>query len=256
MAQELFDLAIARADLRDGMLLINERKLPLDFAANDLAAKMTYDSIAKRYDGSVQVGKMDLKYADYRDLPATADLQFSLWANNFQVKALKLTSQQSTLAGQRQANDFQKPQIEGYVQRSFDLAQLGAVIRDPQLRGGTLQLSGSASYSEAAGPASTGRIALRDLDYVDNGLVLRKANVNSNFLLANDRLQLTTHCDAHAGRRSHGRRRHPNVLEPRGDEAGAGGESCPKGKAGRVPRRRGQPRSRKARRGFASAGFR
>ncbi len=165
--QELFDLAIARADLRDGMLLLNERKLPLDFAANDLAAKMTYDSIAKRYDGSVQVGKMDLKYADYRDVPATADLQFSLWANNFQVKALKLISEQSTLEVSGKLNDFQKPQIEGNYSASFNLAQVGAVIRDPQLRGGSLGVSGSASYSEASGPATTGTLSLRDLDYVD-----------------------------------------------------------------------------------------
>ena len=189
--QELFDLAIARADLRDGMLLLNERKLPLDFAANDLAAKMTYDSIAKRYDGSVQVGKMDLKYAEYRDVPATADLQFSLWANNFQVKALKLVSEQSTLEVSGKLNDFQKPQIEGNYSASFNLAQVGAVIRDPQLHGGSLGVSGSASYSEASGPATTGALSLRDLDYVDSGILLRKANLDSNFALANNRLQLS-----------------------------------------------------------------
>ena len=189
--QELFDLAIARADLRDGMLLLNERKLPLDFAANDLAAKMTYDFIAKRYDGSVQVGKMDLKYAEYRDVPATADLQFSLWANNFQVKALKLVSEQSTLEVSGKLNDFQKPQIEGNYSASFNLAQVGAVIRDPQLRGGSLGVSGSASYSEASGPATTGALSLRDLDYVDSGILLRKANLDSNFALANNRLQLS-----------------------------------------------------------------
>lgn len=189
--QELFDLAIARADLRDGMLLLNERKLPLDFAADDLAAKMTYDFIAKRYDGSVQVGKMDLKYADYRDVPATADLQFSLWANNFQVKALKLVSEQSTLEVSGKLNDFQKPQIEGNYSASFNLAQVGAVIRDPQLRGGSLGVSGSASYSEASGPATTGSLSLRDLDYVDSGILLRKANLDSNFALANNRLQLS-----------------------------------------------------------------
>ena len=41
--QQLFDLAIARADLHDGMLVINERKLPLDFSANDILAAMTYN---------------------------------------------------------------------------------------------------------------------------------------------------------------------------------------------------------------------
>ena len=189
--QELFDLAIARADLRDGMLLVNERKLPLDFAANDLAAKMTYDSIAKRYDGSVQVGKMDLKYADYRDVPATADLQFSLWTNAIQLQSLKLTSEKSTLTASGKLTNFQQPQIDATYASSLDLAQIGAVIRDPQLRGGTVQMSGSGSYSQAAGPSSTGAVELRNLDYADNGLVLRNANLNSNFSYGNNRLQLS-----------------------------------------------------------------
>ncbi len=60
--QQLFDLAIARADIHDGMLLLNERKLPLDFSANDITAAMTYNHLAQRYDGSVQVGKIDAKY--------------------------------------------------------------------------------------------------------------------------------------------------------------------------------------------------
>ena len=42
--QELFELSIGRADLRDGMLLVNERKLPLDFSANDIVAQMSYQS--------------------------------------------------------------------------------------------------------------------------------------------------------------------------------------------------------------------
>ncbi len=230
--QELFDLAIARADLRDGMLLLNERKLPLDFAANDLAAKMTYDSIAKRYDGSVQVGKMDFKYADFRDVPAAADLQFSLWTNNFQVKALKLTSEQSTLEISGKLNDFQKPQMEGNYSGSFNLAQVGAVIRDPQLRGGSLGVSGSASYSEAAGPATNGTLSLRGFDYVDSGMLLRKANLDSNFSLANNRLQLARIAARMLGGQVTGEADIRNVIESEATKPEPV-VSVPKGKAGR-----------------------
>ncbi|HEY1730438.1 MAG TPA: translocation/assembly module TamB domain-containing protein [Terriglobales bacterium] len=190
-AQELFDLAIARADLHDGMLLLNERKLPLDFAADDLAAKMTYDSIARRYDGSVEVGKMDLKYAGFRDVPATADVAFSLWTNAIQLRNLALTSQKSTLTANGKLTDFQQPRIEATYESSLDVAQVGAVIRDPQLRGGTVQLAGSGNWSEAAGPALNGHAAIRELDYVDSGVLLRKANLDSNFTLANNRVQLS-----------------------------------------------------------------
>ena len=68
---------------------------------------------------------------------------------------------------------------------TLNAAQLGAIIARLQLRGGTLHARWIwPAYSEAAGLASRGRIALRDLDYLDNGIVLRKANLNSNFSFA------------------------------------------------------------------------
>ena len=191
VAQQLLDLAVGRVDIHDGMLVINDRKLPMDFSANDLLASMTYFTFDKRYDANVKVGKIDLKYGDFRDLPASVDTEFSLWRNSIAVKSLRLTSQQSTVQATGKLTDFEKPQLEVTYDSTVDLGQVGAVVREAQLRAGTLQLNGTASYSEAAGPALRGRIAFRDLDYIDNGLVLRKANANSNFSFSNDRLLLT-----------------------------------------------------------------
>ncbi|HUI83050.1 MAG TPA: hypothetical protein VL240_02450, partial [Candidatus Binatia bacterium] len=91
--QELFDLAISRADVRQGMLVLNERRLPLDFAANDVVAGMSYDAGDRRYDGRLQAGKIDIQYGDFRDIPAQAELQFSLWRNTAQIRTLRLASE-------------------------------------------------------------------------------------------------------------------------------------------------------------------
>ncbi len=189
--QQLFDLAITRADLHDGMLLLNERRMPLDFTADDITAAMTYNQVAQRYDGSVQVGKIDAKYQDFRDVAAQAEVQFSLWHNRAEFKELKVTAENSSLQVNGTVTDFERPQVQLSYSSSINAAQLGAVIRDYQLRGGTMLLDGTATYSEAAGYASRGRIALRDIDYLDDGVVLRKANLNSNFALDNNQLALT-----------------------------------------------------------------
>ncbi len=68
--QRLFDLAVGRADLRNGMLLLNDREIPLDFSADDVDGSMTYDRADHRYDGTLRVGKIDAKYQDLRDIPA------------------------------------------------------------------------------------------------------------------------------------------------------------------------------------------
>ena len=189
--QQLFDLAIARVDVHDGMLLLNQHKLALDFSVNQVVAAMTYDRLAQRYDGSVQVGKMDAKYQDFRDVAAQADLQFSLWHNQAEIKALKFASEASSLEIAGKVTDFESPQVQLTYSSTIDVAQMGAVTRVYQLRGGTIALDGSGSYSDAAGYASTGRIAVRDFDYLDDDITLRKATLNSNFSLANNNLSMT-----------------------------------------------------------------
>ncbi len=189
--QQLFDLAIARADVHDGMLLLNERRLPLDFTTNDVAIQMTYDHAAQRYDGEVQVGKMDAKYQDFRDIAARAELQFSLWRNLAEIKSLKLTSEKSSLQASGKIKDFQRPEIQLSYSSTLDIAQLGAVARLPQVRGGTLLLDGSGAYSDRTGYSTRGRIAIRDLNYLENGIALRNANLNSNFSFDNNNVSLT-----------------------------------------------------------------
>ena len=116
--QRLFDLAIGRADLRNGMLLLNDRELPLDFSADDVDASMTYDHGDHRYDGTLRVGKIDAKYQDFRDVPAQDEMEFSLWHNTAQIKSLKLTSQKSSLEAQGKLTNFDNPRDRVHLQRS------------------------------------------------------------------------------------------------------------------------------------------
>ena len=189
--QLLFELAIARADLNNGMALINERRLPLDFSANDITAQMTYDHTAKRYDTSVQAGKIDLQYADFRDIPARAEVQFSLWRNHAEIKSLKLTSQRSTLEASGKITSFAQPEIQLTYTSNVDVAQLGAVVRTPQLRGGTITLDGSAETTQPANYKTNGKLAIRDLDYVNDGISLRRTNLKSDYALHDNNLDLT-----------------------------------------------------------------
>lgn len=189
--QQLFDLAIARVDVHDGILLLNQHKIALDFSVNQVVAAMTYNRLAQRYDGSVQVGKLDAKYQDLRDVAAQADLQFSLWHNQAEIKSLKLASEATSLQITGKVTDFENPRVQLTYASTVDVAQMGAVTRVYQLRGGTIVLDGSGTYSEAAGYASTGRIAVRDLDYQNDVVALQKANLNSNFSLDHNNLSMT-----------------------------------------------------------------
>ncbi len=189
--QQLFDLAIARLDLHDGLLLINDRTLPLDFAADDVTAIMTYDRYERRYDGTVRAGKMDAKYQDFRDVAAQGEMAFSLWSNRLQVKSLNVASEKSSVQGTGEVTNFDSPKIQFTYNSVVDVAQLGSVARMYALRGGTVTVNGSGTYSTPAGLATRGSTAVRGVTYLDSGIAVRNANVNAEFALAGDQLSLT-----------------------------------------------------------------
>ena len=188
--QQLFDLAISRADLRNGILLVNDREIPFDFTADDLEAEMAYDRSDNHYDGMLRVGKVDLKYQDLRDVPAQAEMEFVLWRNQAQIKSLKLTSQNSTLQAQAKLNQLENPRIEFTYNTSLDLGQLAAIIRNRELRSGTLVASGSGSYSETE-RTSRGKLAIRGFEYLQEGVLLHNANATADYVLDGNRLVLT-----------------------------------------------------------------
>jgi len=188
--QQLFDLAISRADLRSGMLLLNDRAIPLDFSAEDLDAAMTYDRRDHHYDGTLHVGKMDAKYQDFRDVPAQAEMEFALWRDTAQIKSLKLTSQKSSLEAQGKVTHFDNPRVEFTYNCQLDIGQLGAIVRSYELRAGTLTASASGSYSEAT-LASRGKLAIRGFEYLQEGAVLHNTNASADFSVDHNRLALT-----------------------------------------------------------------
>src|SRR5580704_10530603 len=54
-----------------------------------------------------------------------------------------------------------------------------------------MTLSGSATYSDAAGVATRGFAAGRSITYLDNGVTVRGAGVDTNFSLTQGNLSLT-----------------------------------------------------------------
>ena len=190
-AQQLFDLAIARLDLHNGLLLVNDRALQLDFAADDVTAAMTYDRGDHRYDAAVQAGKMDVKYEDLRDVAARGEVAFSLWSNRLQIKSLSLMSENSSLQATGELTNFENAKLDFTYTGALDVGQLGSVTRAYELRGGRVTLDGSGTYSTAAGVATRGYAAARGVTYLDNGVDVRDAGVNADFSLARDNLALT-----------------------------------------------------------------
>jgi translocation and assembly module TamB len=188
--QTLFDLAISRTEVREGLLQINDRQTPFDFLANDVVADASFDHTDRRYDGTLSVGKIDAKYQEYREVPVTSQAEFSVWQNRAEIKRLTLRSQNTWLELQGTVNDFTNPETRFDYSAQVDLPQAAAIVRVGGVRKGTATFSGSGSYGNSQ-YSSSGTFSVRNLDYAVNGSLLRDASLGANFQSNNTGLKLT-----------------------------------------------------------------
>src|SRR5438105_8998362 len=144
--QQLFRLAIDRAEIHDGRLVINDDTVPLDLSADDLRLAMTYAPMRQQYNGSLDIGKLDAKYQNFRPIAAIARLQFTLLPRELQLKKLTVTSGNTHLEATGKVVNFADPQITLSYTGKVDVAQAGTTARMPELQSGTAQLSGDATY--------------------------------------------------------------------------------------------------------------
>ncbi len=97
--QEVFDLAVDQAVLSKGTLILNDRKLPFDVAANQLVANMTFspnaDPNLRQYNTSIKIGELSADYKGSRPILSNLETQLALRPNAADIKVLRWSSARS-----------------------------------------------------------------------------------------------------------------------------------------------------------------
>jgi translocation and assembly module TamB len=189
--EQLFALAIDRLELRKGELLWNDERMPLDLSANDVALTMAYAPQSRRYDGQLNIGKLDGKFRNYRPVTSNAEIQFGLMPTEAEVKSLRWSAQQTRLEASGRLVDFKNPRLEVIYNLSVDLRQAASVARIRELGGGVVDVNGQGSYT-LNDFASTGKIFVRDVRWQQQGMNLDGANLSAGFSVNQDRLALSS----------------------------------------------------------------
>ena len=193
--ERLFALSISRLEVRHGELIWGDQNIPLDFAASNVSADMTYSLFRGTYDGNVLLGKADTALQNYRPVAWTAEAHFSLNRNRIEIRSLKATSGRSRLQARGQVQDFSQPdfsrtRIEGDYDASVDLAEAAAIARRSDFRRGEIRLTGHGSWS-TQDFSSIGKVLLSNLDWRDSPLGLHGATLSSQYALNPRRLILS-----------------------------------------------------------------
>jgi translocation and assembly module TamB len=146
----LFELQIDRLEIIDGVLLANERRIPLDFSANDLDAAITYDYADRRHDIELHAVKMETTFQNFRPVSSRGEMRIALWPNAAEVRSLRWATPESELEASGRVDDFSDPHVEVTYNLALGLGEVGAITRTRQLQAGRVQLGGRASYSSEA----------------------------------------------------------------------------------------------------------
>jgi len=152
---EIFDLAIGRTVLSDGLAIVNQKTIPFSLTANDLAAQVTYDDSRDHYLGSLHAQDIVAQRAVDTPVHSTLEATIDASRNAVSLTSLKLLSglegakQQNELRATGSLTDFNHPRWQFTVQGAVDTLTLRALSGIPGLAGGTAQLEAAGSGSSA-----------------------------------------------------------------------------------------------------------
>jgi len=185
----LFDLAVDRLELRNGELFWNDQRMPLNLTANDVAVAVSYAPGGHRYDGQLNVGKLDGQFRDYRPVSSNAEVRFSLGPQEIELKALRWSSQNTRLEASGRVTDLLNPKVEIAYNLTVDLRQAGAIARVRQLQGGVMEVHGQGAYG-LRDFTSAGKVFFRNLDWRQPGIALANVNLGADFSATTKRISL------------------------------------------------------------------
>lgn len=186
---QIFDLAIDRLEVSDGALLWNDRKLPLDFSANNVSVAVDFDPLKQVYSARLQVAEAAAKYAKGDALPLNADVQLELTRNAANIKALRVSAPSSRIEASGRITELNDPKAELSYKLSLGVAELAGAATVRNLLGGHVDIEGT-GQAHGTAFATSGRFVVRDLVVRDQSTNLRVSSAASNFNADQRRLSL------------------------------------------------------------------
>jgi translocation and assembly module TamB len=187
--QHLFSISIDRLDVRRGEVVYQDQRLPLEFSSSDVAARVYYSFLRRRFTGNLAVGRAETTFDGFKPVAWAGKSDFAADRNGIEIRSLDGNSGATKVHFAGAITNLRSPAVSGTYDVRLDLAEAGAVARQPHLNGGVISMSGTGSWSAQAF-SSTGKIDVRNLSWQDRNLIVRDAMMAGKYSLDPKRLSL------------------------------------------------------------------
>ena len=189
----VFDLAVGHVLLSNGAIFFNDQKNALDANVYDLRTEVNFSSIAKKYSGSVQYSRGELKYGDLRPMAHNLDLDFSAVPSQLSIEKLQLSVGSSRVSLAGSISNYNNPTVDGRYNILIHTQDWNGLVKTAS-SGGDVNMEGTLQYQTRAGEPAlknvvlTGQISSGELNLAtsDGRLVVR--SLRGNYRLADGNL--------------------------------------------------------------------
>ncbi|MGB0118210.1 MAG: translocation/assembly module TamB domain-containing protein [Terriglobales bacterium] len=189
--EQLISLSVSRIEAQRGELLWEDKKVPFEFAARDLAVLLNYSLLRRQYDAHVVVGSVASRFQDYPQFEWRADAALVLARGHVDIGSLTVASGRSEIHFAGHLQDFHNPQLSGDFHGAADLGELASLTRQPRIRKGTTEFEGKLSWS-LQDFSTQGTVQAKDIEWSNGKVSIRNGRIAAGFAVTPVRFHLSS----------------------------------------------------------------
>ena len=190
VTDELFDLAVDRTQIDDGILLLNQRALPFNVSASNLSTQVTFQPQPERYLATLHVEDLTAQRGKAPAVHSKLDMNVELARNAMQLDGLHFASGASNLEASGSLKDFTQLHWQLGANGAVDLREVSALAAVDGLGPGNIamQIKGQGTGTNAFDV--TGNLQLNNATYKSPSLLLAGLNASTSLRATQDEITL------------------------------------------------------------------
>jgi translocation and assembly module TamB len=189
--EQLISLSVSRIEVQRSELLWEDKKMPFDFTARDLALLLNYSLLRQQYETHLAVGSVTTQFQKYPSFAWRADVALVLSRGRADIGSLTATSGKSEIHFVGALQDFHNPQLTGDYRGVADLGELASLTRQVHVRKGTAQFEGKGSWN-LQDFSTEGKVQAKDIEWSNGKVSMRNGRINAGFSVTPERFHISS----------------------------------------------------------------
>src|SRR4029077_2781585 len=187
--EQLISFSVSRIEVQRGEVLWEDKKMPFDFDARDVALLLNYSLLRRQYEVHLLAGSVATRFKQYPSFSWRGDTSLVLARGRADISNLTMTSGKSEIHFAGKLQDFHNPQLNGDYHGLADLGELASLAGQAQIRKGTVPFEGRASWN-LRDFSTQGTVQAKDIDWSNDKLVMRNGRVAAGFSVVPNRFHV------------------------------------------------------------------